>query len=226
MLKSILPPDVTSCEAHGDIEDPCIFAEELALVEHAIDSRRREFATTRWCAHRALAALGEPRAPLLADARGAPIWPAGTVGSLTHCTGFRAAVAARSTAWRAIGIDAEIDGPLPSGVLQLTARPAEIRQLAALAGHDGAVNWERLMFSCKEAVFKAWYSMAGTWLDFGDVELSLGGPRGTFTAHVSARGPEPASQAATSLAGRWTVGDGLLTTATLVPHPLHGGPHR
>jgi 4'-phosphopantetheinyl transferase EntD len=216
-ISSILPERVASRECRGDIRDQHVFAEELALVENAVESRRREFATTRWCAHRTLAALGVPDVPLLSDALGAPMWPPGIVGSLTHCTGYRAAAAASSTSWRAIGIDAEVNGPLPVGVLELTAGPSEIEELTVLGRRDRTIDGGRLLFSCKEAVYKAWYSMAGTWLDFEDVQLSFSAAGRTFVARVPAPGGGSDEPAGFCMHGSWIVSGGLILTATVIP---------
>ncbi|MCX5385370.1 4'-phosphopantetheinyl transferase superfamily protein [Streptomyces sp. NBC_00083] len=119
--------------------------------------RRREFTTVRHCARVALGALGVAPAPLLPDAEGAPRWPAGTVGSMTHCRGYRAAVAARRTDVRALGIDAEPHRPLRAGVLASVALPEERERQAALLLLAPSVHWDRLLFCAKEAAFKAWF---------------------------------------------------------------------
>ena len=54
-----------------------------------------------------------------------PLWPAGVVGSITHCDGYRAAAVARATDLATVGIDAEPHEPLPDGVLAAIALPAE-----------------------------------------------------------------------------------------------------
>ncbi|HEY3692789.1 MAG TPA: hypothetical protein VGL46_21300 [Pseudonocardiaceae bacterium] len=42
-----------------------------------------------------------------------PVWPPGVVGSLTHCTGYRAAAVAHRRGVLTVGIDAEPHEPLP-----------------------------------------------------------------------------------------------------------------
>ncbi|WP_158717200.1 4'-phosphopantetheinyl transferase family protein [Streptomyces sp. NRRL F-4474] len=83
----------------------------MASLRAAVAARRREFATVRRCARQSLAALGIPPMPLLPGERGAPLWPRGTVGSMTHCLGYRAAAAARADEITALGIDAEPHQP-------------------------------------------------------------------------------------------------------------------
>ncbi|MGW4745369.1 hypothetical protein ACWEPR_11305, partial [Streptomyces sp. NPDC004290] len=83
LLGSLLPDGVRWAEGTGDPEGPCPYPEEEALMARAVPGRRREFAAARVCAHRALAALGAAPGPLLRGRRGAPAWPARTVGSIT-----------------------------------------------------------------------------------------------------------------------------------------------
>lgn len=90
--------------------------------------RQREFATARSCARTALARLGVPPVPVLASPRGAPRWPAGVVGSITHCDGYRAAAVAYTRDVVSLGIDAEPDEPLPNdGTLGPIARDTNAR---------------------------------------------------------------------------------------------------
>ncbi|WP_423832395.1 hypothetical protein [Streptomyces manipurensis] len=77
--------------------------------------RRAQFATARACARRALAGLGREPVALLPGPGGAPQWPSGVVGSITHCEGYRAAVAAPAGVVAALGIDAEPAGAVAAG---------------------------------------------------------------------------------------------------------------
>ena len=54
-----------------------------------------------------------------------------------------------------------------------------------------AVCWDRLLFSAKESVYKAWHPVAGSWLGFEDVEVELAPAAGTFVATIGAPGPLP-----------------------------------
>src|SRR5258708_36276243 len=125
MINTILPATARSAEAFPDRADETPFPEEMAMVANAVDKRRREFATGRACAREALRELGIAPGPILAGERGMPRWPPGVVGSITHCAGYRAAAVAGSGDLMAIGIDAEPDAPLPDGVLDVVALPAE-----------------------------------------------------------------------------------------------------
>lgn len=110
------------------------------------------------------------------------------VGSITHCQGYRAAVAAPASLMAAVGIDAEPAGPLPRGVLALITSEAERTHLAHLASADPSTPWDRLLFSAKEAAYKAWYPATGIWLGFRDATLTLF-PDGGFAATLHPRCP-------------------------------------
>src|SRR5262245_38045035 len=184
-----------------------MFPAEAAALAHAVPRRRREFATVRYCARQALRRIGTTPAPILPDADGAPLWPAGVVGSMTHCLGFRAAVVARSDRLRGIGIDAEPHAPLPDAARDLVVRAEERTRLRTLAEGDPGLHWDRVLFCAKEAVYKAWFPSTRRWLDFADVSVTLH-PEGTFRARVRAVRED--------IEGRWRVDDGLVIAATSV----------
>ncbi|WP_084965822.1 4'-phosphopantetheinyl transferase family protein [Thermoactinospora rubra] len=210
MLEKILPPGFAVSESLADVADAELFPEEEAIVARAVDKRRREFATVRACAREALARLGLPAVPIVPGERGAPRWPAGVVGSMTHCEGYRAAALTRSGEVGSVGIDAEPHLPLPPGVLKAVTLEQERRMLARLAAQEPGTHWDRLLFSAKESAYKAWYPLAGTMLEFEEAEVVLDRD-GTFTARFLAPGP------LTGLTGRWQVCGRLLMTAAVTP---------
>src|SRR5260370_32090209 len=173
MIEKILPAGVASAEAFSDPPDIVLFPEEEALLARAVDKRRREFSTARNCARRALADLGVAPTPILRGERGAPQWPSGTVGSITHCAGYRAAAVARARDVLTIGLDAEPDDVLPDGVIDLVSLPRERDRLRDLAAAAPGTCWDRLLFSAKEAVYKAWFPLALRWLGLQDADITL-----------------------------------------------------
>jgi 4'-phosphopantetheinyl transferase EntD len=83
------------------------------------------------------------------------------------------------------------------------------------AGPD--VCWDRLLFSAKESVFKAWFPLSGSWLGFRDATVTFAPEAGAFAVRLSVVGPEVAGRPLRSLEGRFAVGDGLALTAVVVP---------
>jgi 4'-phosphopantetheinyl transferase EntD len=216
MLGTILPAGVESEEFFGDAPGGILFPEEEKIIAHAVEVRRREYAAVRSCARACLGRLGYPRGPILPGVGGAPTWPAGVQGSMTHCTGYTAAaVAPLSRIW-AIGIDAEPDAPLPDGVLDLVATPAERDRLAAAPPNFDGSNLDRLLFSAKEAVYKAWFPLVGEWLDHQEVEIVFDPQDGGFTAELSRNGLIVDGRQVRHLDGRWGREQGILVTAVVL----------
>ncbi|MEU6687185.1 4'-phosphopantetheinyl transferase superfamily protein [Streptomyces sp. NPDC046832] len=218
MIEELLPQTVVTVETYGNAEaDTPLYPEEEALLTRAVAKRRREFAVVRSCARRAMEKLGVPPQPILPGERGAPGWPAGLAGSMTHCDGYCAAALVRATDLASLGIDAEVHGPLPEGVLPSVSLPAEADRLRRLAAGHPDIHWDRLLFSAKESVYKAWFPLTGKWLDFMEADIELT-PDGTFRADLLVPGPRVGTRRLDHFDGRWTAGRGLIATAIAVPH--------
>src|SRR6185295_10925222 len=125
MLAELMPASAAVVEVHGDIADAPLYPEEKEVIERAVEKRRREFRTGRACARAALAKLGVEARAIPSGPKGAPQWPAGIAGSITHCDGYRACAVAHQADLVSIGIDAEPDAPLPEGLLADIALPEE-----------------------------------------------------------------------------------------------------
>ena len=216
MLETILPACVASEERFGESLTEGLFPEEQAIVAHAVESRQREYAAVRSCARACLERLGYAPVPILPGIGGAPVWPAGVLGSMTHCAGYAAAAVAPLTRIAAIGIDAEPDAPLPDGVLELVATPAEQGWLTASHQEPDRPNWDRLIFSAKEAVYKAWFPLAGEWLDHQQVEITFHPHHQTFTATLSRGGLTVNGHQIRQLNGHWARQQGILATAVVL----------
>jgi 4'-phosphopantetheinyl transferase EntD len=149
-----------------------------------------------------------------------PLWPDGIVGSLTHCEGYRAAAVAPRSLVASVGVDAEPHAPLPAEVLPLVTLAQE---RAGWEGLPGDVAWDRLVFSAKESVYKAWYPLTGQWLGFEDAVVSLrpagtGPDRGDFEASLLVPPAVVAGREVGVFRGRYLVDRGLVVTAVLVGH--------
>src|SRR5918992_2288346 len=139
-----LVPGVACAEMLLDVPESTMFSIEAAVVTDAVAERRREYGTARYCARKALLQIGVPAVPVLPDVDGAPRWPAGVVGSITHCPGYRAAAVARSSEVFGIGIDAEPHAAVPQEALDLIRRDEERAQQLALEDTDPSLHWDRI----------------------------------------------------------------------------------
>jgi 4'-phosphopantetheinyl transferase EntD len=229
MIETLVPASACA-EMFSDAPESTMFSIEAAAVAGAVAERRREFGTVRYCARKALLKIGVPAVPVLPDVDGAPQWPVGVVGSMTHCAGYRAAAVARSGRVRGIGIDAEPHAAIPDLTLDLVLRDEERSRLRALTDVRPDLHWARIMFCAKEAVYKAWFPLTRRWLDFADVSTTMH-VDGTFRAHPLVRfsGLDPGG-----FSGRWLVDRGLVVAAVSVsrssaagtPAPARLGSHR
>lgn len=220
LLGPLLPPGVVVAATRSEVEAP-LFGEEEAALGFAVEKRRREFTTGRACARAALAGLGLPGAVVPVGACGAPRWPVGVVGSITHCSGYRAAAVGRAGDFETIGIDAEPNLRLPPGVLGVVALPVERERVRLLLREAPGPCWDRLLFSVKEAVFKAWFPLTGARLDFEDAEVAFAAA-GRFSVRLRLP-PRPGGDPP-RLAGRWSVAAGVLATAIALPRPSFSSP--
>jgi 4'-phosphopantetheinyl transferase EntD len=221
LIEAILPDGVASAEAFDDPPDAVLYPGEADVISRAVDKRRREFRTVRHCARHALRQLGLPPAPVLPGKHGEPQWPAGVVGSMTHCAGYRAAALARSCQLLTLGIDAEPHEPLPEGVLDVISLDQERHSLSRLAAADGTTCWDRVLFCAKETVYKAWFPLTSRWLGFEDAAVAItpgatDPAEGTFSAQLLVTAPTTAGRPLTQLHGRWLRRDRwVITTIAL-----------
>jgi 4'-phosphopantetheinyl transferase EntD len=127
---------------------------------------RRRSGAARHTARLLLAHFDHKEVIIRRGAGGAPIWPRGIVGSLSHTDDLAVAAIARQSAFGAIGIDVEPNQPLPTCLLDSIATSREKNLFPR------SVLETRLLFSIKEAVYKASYPTLGRFLDFQDVEVA------------------------------------------------------
>jgi 4'-phosphopantetheinyl transferase EntD len=139
------------------------------LAPRACRRKRVEFALGRTAANLALKQVGlENPGPVLRASSGEPLWPDGIVGSITHRYPWSVAVVINGSNRFAIGVDLEaIEGLQGTDISQLVCRQPELDWV-----HLGNFQ-ERLamIFSAKEAFYKAFYPLCRRYIDFKEVEL-------------------------------------------------------
>jgi 4'-phosphopantetheinyl transferase EntD len=217
VIEAILPSAVIAVETREDSADIVLFPAEEAAVGQAVEKRRREFTTARACVREAFSRLGLPASAVVNGAQGEPRWPSGVVGSITHCDAYRACAIARSSDMATIGIDAEPHAPLPEGLLPDIAGTQELSWLGDQRRSVPGVHWDRLLFSAKESVYKAWFPLAKRWLGFEDALVTVDASAQSFAARLLVCGPLLGGRRLTGFSGRWLVRDGLVLTAIALP---------
>jgi 4'-phosphopantetheinyl transferase EntD len=155
--------------------DDChaLTAEEVASLPSRLPEAQRASGAARIVARELLARMGIASTPLPKSASGAPVWPAGIVGSLAHDDRIAVAAVARRATMEALGIDVEPAGPLPADLFDVVATA---RERLVLYRNPGV---GRLLFAAKEAVYKAINPVDGVFLEYHDIEVDLAGRRAT-----------------------------------------------
>jgi 4'-phosphopantetheinyl transferase EntD len=139
------------------------------------------FALGRAAARDALRQLGVDAVAIGRGTGGEPLWPAGVVGAISHSRDLAVAVAARRADYVGLGLDVEeLARGLPVRAARLVCRPSEM----AWIEEGSATERLTMLFSAKEAIFKALYPIERVWLDFADADLTWRGDRGAFEARV------------------------------------------
>ena len=219
LLPEIFSAPVVTREGPIPGSMPQLPPEELACVDRAVLVRQLDFAAGRVLARSALEALGIRGFPLLSDPRGAPLWPPGIAGSITHTrrvgAGFAGVAAAPLTAVRSLGVDAEDEDGLTEDLWPSVLRDEERAHLAALpAGERRAAA--SLIFSAKESYYKLQYALTGQFLDFMAATIEVDPSAGTFRVLVRQEaGTE--FRPGDVLHGRFVRRDGIVVTGMVLP---------
>lgn len=179
---------------------------EAGLLANATAARKAEFSKGRRCAHEACRAIGRSASFIGCGEGGAPIWPNGVVGSITHTEGYVAAAVGPAESITYLGIDAEPAEPLPSELLATVLTESERDRLSGTSRH---ALFDRLTFCAKEAVFKALWPAHRIWLDFEHVEIEFRCEADIFHARIRS------SYLPRILHGRFTITPNLLVVAVI-----------
>lgn len=147
-------------------------AAELAVVERAIDKRKKEFATGRKLARAALAELDHQGVEILNGPDRAPIWPSGIAGSISHCDRV-AVVAMTRAAHGTIGVDVEHRDELKRELWKTVFLPHEISALDADFDASMRGRMALVLFSAKEALYKAQYPRTTTFMGFHELHVAI-----------------------------------------------------
>jgi len=177
-MAKVLMPGLYGAELFDLGQELPLHPEEERIVAGAALKRRRDFTLGRACAHAALAELDLDKGPIARAGNGAPVWPAGLVGSITHTPGYAAALVARAADFAGLGVDAELVGGVTR---ELWPRLFDAGEQDLLMGHPDPARAATLLFSAKEACHKAGGEPV---LYFHDLQVALG--ESGFTARRGA----------------------------------------
>lgn len=153
------------CGRIGTDDGNWLLTAERETITTTHPRRLRESGTARKLARRLLNRLGFRSAAIPRGSEGAPVWPPGMVGSLAHDDEFAAAALGSVLDFSAIGIDIEPAEPLAEDLVSLVIGAQDKPGDAPLAG--------KLIFSAKEAAYKAAFPASREILGHDDVAIDL-----------------------------------------------------
>ena len=130
-------------------------------------AREEEYSLGRYCAKQAMNAIGMDCYEIQSSPHGFPIWPKGIVGSISHSKGTCISAVAKSNDFKAIGIDIEQFNRIKERSLERLIHAKEKAEI----GSD--LNKATLLFSIKEAFYKAQFPIYKTSLNFKDLAFSF-----------------------------------------------------
>jgi 4'-phosphopantetheinyl transferase EntD len=217
-LSSLLPHGAVAAELRSPGDPGLLLPEEAQHLARAVPQRAQEFAAGRLCARRLLAEFGILDFPVKAAEDRQPLWPESLVGSITHTTGFCAAVVAERSHLRAIGIDCEVVGSVKARVWRSICLPQEVLWLHSLPDSEQAAA-ATLIFCAKEAFYKCQYPLVRERLNFHDANVEVldwGLSGGTLRIHASRR-LALADHAALPLQGRYLFHEHFVTAVIALP---------
>lgn len=173
----------------------------------AVPRRLAEFSAGRAAARAALAALDAAPQGISVGPDRAPVWPEGMHGTITHSAD--ACLAALRRGAGGLGLDLEPDEDLPADLWDDILLPAE-RAWACAQARPGRAA--RLVFSAKEAAYKAQYPLSHQVFGFDMLCVAVRGDQ--FTARF--RRPLAPFQPDDAIHGRHATLQGhILTAASL-----------
>jgi 4'-phosphopantetheinyl transferase EntD len=171
-IPSPFPPDFGfACVSAHDLGDFRPHPKEMeCLSPQATEKRRIEFFLGRLAAFRALQAIGAAPRPVLKAKGREPVWQKGFVGAITHKADTALAVVARKERACGVGLDLEaLEPPVRFGIAAKVCTESELAWVSEVPGEKDARL--KMIFSAKEAGFKAFYPVRQIYLGYKDAEL-------------------------------------------------------
>jgi 4'-phosphopantetheinyl transferase EntD len=173
LFGQLYPSDVVGVElSEPQLAEP-LFPEEEPVIERAVEKRRIEFTLGRTAARKALSKLGIAPVALRQNKDRSVSWPEAALGSITHADGICAAVATLRTQHRGIGIDAELRERVKPELWNHIALEREQEWLREAPTPREAAARATLLFSAKEAFYKAQFCISHGWVGFHDAALQF-----------------------------------------------------
>lgn len=187
--------------------------DEGIAVKDAVPRRVAEFHAGRAAARAAMVALGLPPRPIPMGPDRAPIWPDGLAGSISHSADACVAAVGLRRDWAGVGVDLEEATALDPLLVAEICTKREQQWLGQQPPADRGLM-AKLIFSAKEAAYKAQYPISGAIFGFDVLEIVIDRDETRFKAIFQS--PQGVIPPQAVLAGSYAHAAGLLVTGVTV----------
>lgn len=175
------------------INTDLLYEEEKELLIRYSFKRQVDFCKGRYCSRKALEKMGYHYSPIVRDEHGAPIWPEGATGSISHSGDIAAAVVVPNASIQGIGLDIQnMYVIFPSSVLSILLHDDEVSAFLSVPEKLSDL-YAYAIFSAKESAIKCFYTIFGYLVNLNEVVVEMNVVKGKFKASV------PTNQDAPSL---------------------------
>ncbi len=183
--------------------------QEGVAVKDAVPRRVAEFHAGRAAARAAMVSLGMPPRPIPMGPDRAPIWPNGLVGSISHSKDACVAAVGLAEEWAGVGVDLEEAIALDPLLIGEVCTKSEQRWLGLQPPSERGLM-AKLIFSAKEAAYKAQYPISGVVFGFDVLEIIIDREATRFEAVLQS--PQGGIPAGAVMLGSFAHAAGLLVT--------------
>lgn len=141
-------------------------------LKSASSKRQQEYLLGRFCSLMALRKLGfNLYYEVSSDDDGAPIFPEGFVGSITHSHEIVTAVCAKTSSYLGIGIDVQKVMPIKT-YKSIKSKILTTFELDLSIEEWSEAEFLTLIFSFKESIYKCLRPLAGRYFGFQDAKIT------------------------------------------------------
>lgn len=159
----------------------------LQALAQAVPKRQREFATGRVLAAHALQASGCADTQVRRGDNRQPLWPKDRVGSISHSHTLAWVAVSKPNTLCGLGVDIERVGRLSVKLHDSVFTSVEQARYATAAAPQ---HWADILFSAKEAIYKAVNPITHQYIGFHEVDVTLSPDGQRFTVrYVGGHGP-------------------------------------
>ncbi len=163
------------CQQQSALKSYPLLPEEAACIASTSSPKRiDDFALGRYCAHQALLPFDDADFPIIKNEKTRePCWPTGIRGSISHSDGWAVAAVGHASEIKGIGIDLEnLTRKVDFKINRHICVEEEKEWLESLSDVL-ADQYLKIIFSAKESIFKCFYPISKTYLNFKDAKVII-----------------------------------------------------